>query len=248
MLRPGLGRYVLMPVFGLAAFVLIVQVLGVDRHSAVFSETGFVELGTAACFMFACGLALRLGFASNDLIPKFYRVLFRMFAFAACFVALEEINYGQYIFGWQGPEFLTERNSKHEANLHNLYGDRLSNFLRDVANLAFPTCCVVLPLVVLSRRKQLDPTHWTYYLLPKAELISIVVLAQAMSPLDKFSKRLVGVNMLVRPGELQELFWSIAAAVYVYVIYQRVLRNTDQPDVIAFPQLSEDQSELRKAA
>jgi hypothetical protein len=248
MMRHGLVRYVLMPVLGLEAFVLAVQLLDADRHSILFSENGFVELGTAACFLLAAGLALQLAFAHRELMPHRYRLLFVLFAMTACFVALEEMSYGQHIFGWRGPEFFAQYSSKHELNLHNLYGDWLSNVMRQIANVAFPTCCIILPLSAMRSRRQFDPNHWCYYLLPKTELIAIILLAQVLSPLDKLSKWLVGVSMLVRPGEVQELFWSMGAAVYVWVIKQRILTSADESDVVAFRPLFVDQSEMREAA
>jgi hypothetical protein len=181
-------------------------------------------------------------------MPQRYRLLFLLFAAVACFVALEETSYGQHIFGWHAPDFFERHSTKHELNLHNLYRDRVSNLLRQVANLSFPICCVVLPLTRLRSQRYFHPGHWSYYLLPKTELIAVVLLAQTMSPLDKLSEWLVGETMFARSGEVQELYWSVAASIYVCVIRQRVLSVVEECDVLPFRPLQVARSKMRKAA
>jgi hypothetical protein len=167
-------------------------------------------------------LAIHLTFAAKGVIPPRYRALYVLFACVALFVSLEEVSYGQHIFGWQSPKFFVQQNTKHEVNLHNLYEDRLSDILRQVANIVFPAICIALPLAAFAQRKQDDPRHWAFFLLPKFELVTIALIAQATPPLDRLSKSLVGVSMLVRAGELQELLWSIAIVMYAWTVHQRV--------------------------
>jgi hypothetical protein len=87
-----------------------------------------------------------------------------------------------------------------------------------------------------------------YYLLPKTELIATVLIAQLVSPLDKLAKWLVGVDLLARPGEVQELFWSLAAAMHMWVINRRLLDGVEQPDVFTFRPVDTNQTELRRNA
>ncbi len=62
-----------------------------------------------------------------------YRWFFAVLAAACAFVVLEEISWGQRIFGFSTPEFLKARNLQGEANIHNLftgpYRTALKNFL-----------------------------------------------------------------------------------------------------------------------
>jgi hypothetical protein len=246
--RNRTSRYVLLPIAGTVAFLLMVPLVGAKRHGWIFSENGPVEMGTAFCFAAAAVVALRLYFAGRYVVPSPYRYLFLLFAMAATFVSLEELSYGQHIFGWKPPKFFDEHSSKHEVNLHNLYGDSLSNFLRLVANAAFPLSCVFIPIAAQFRRGYFLLGHWSFYLLPQYELISIALISQGVPPIDRFFKSIGVGSIFVKAGEVQELGWSIAALMYVCVIYQRVCGVATTPDVLVFPQFRDDSAELRKAA
>lgn len=57
-------------------------------------------------------------------------------------VALEEISWGQRIFGVETPDFLTSRNLQKETNLHNLESEganRLLGFLVFAVGVALPS-------------------------------------------------------------------------------------------------------------
>ena len=65
-----------------------------------------------------------------------YRWFFVLFALAALYVVLEEISWGQRIFGFATPEFLREHNLQGEANLHNIFTGPYSTLLKDVLSIA----------------------------------------------------------------------------------------------------------------
>ena len=65
-----------------------------------------------------------------------YRWFFVFFALAALYVVLEEISWGQRIFGFATPEFLKEHNLQGEANLHNLFTGPYSTMLKDALSVA----------------------------------------------------------------------------------------------------------------
>jgi len=68
-------------------------------------------------YLFAAALlfSLRVVFS-----PSRYRPFFAVLALACLYVIMEEISWGQRIFGWSSPEFFRERNLQGETNLHNL--------------------------------------------------------------------------------------------------------------------------------
>ena len=47
-------------------------------------------------------------------------MLIALFIIGCLFMALEEISYGQWIFGWESPAFFQEINAQKETNLHNM--------------------------------------------------------------------------------------------------------------------------------
>lgn len=65
-----------------------------------------------------------------------YRWFFVLFTLAALYVVLEEISWGQRIFGFATPEFLKEHNLQGEANLHNIFTGPYSTLLKDSLSVA----------------------------------------------------------------------------------------------------------------
>lgn len=65
-----------------------------------------------------------------------YRWFFVAFALAATYVFVEEISWGQRIFGFATPEFFREHNLQGEANLHNLFTGPYSTLLKDALSIA----------------------------------------------------------------------------------------------------------------
>ncbi len=65
-----------------------------------------------------------------------YRWFFALLALACSYVFLEEISWGQRIFGFATPEFLRSRNLQGEANLHNLFTGPHKTLLKDLISIA----------------------------------------------------------------------------------------------------------------
>jgi hypothetical protein len=158
-----------------------------------------------------------------------YRLLYVVFAFAALFVALEEISYGQHLFGWRSPEYFREHNLQGEVNLHNMLGSKPSKRMHMLADLGTGIGFVALPcLLWLGRRAgtrlpaplaasaAYAPGSWTYYLAPGMELIAIVVLARLVGWLKKVPGAGVDHN------ELRELLWAWAAFGYIVLMRRRL--------------------------
>lgn len=198
----------------------------------VASEQGVVELGTAVFFLAASVLAARLALAGNAAAPGVCRLLYGLFAVAALFVALEEISYGQHLFGWSSPEYFREHNLQGEVNLHNMLGSKPSKRMHMLADLGTAIGFVALPcLLWLGRRagSRLPAPFaanaacrtgtWAYYLVPGLELVGIVVLARLVGWL----KRIPGAG--VDHNELRELLWAWAAFGYTAVMRRRLLAS-----------------------
>jgi tetratricopeptide (TPR) repeat protein len=68
--------------------------------------------------------------------PTRYRWFFSLLAVACSYVFLEEISWGQRIFGFDTPEFLKSRNLQGEANVHNLFTGPHKTLLKDAISIA----------------------------------------------------------------------------------------------------------------
>jgi hypothetical protein len=105
------------------------------------TEDGIVETASALLFLFCSIVSLAtLPLVKNALNRKVVLILFAI-GFFLCFG--EEISWGQRIFSFQTPEFMSEVNVQNEVNLHNMFGV-LSDHLFLVAIFTYG---VVLPLL-----------------------------------------------------------------------------------------------------
>lgn len=105
----------------------------------IFSERGIIEIGTAVCFLLASIVAFLLWYNTDSQRVGKWKVAYLLIGFMALFVALEEINYGQFFFEFKAPEALAKYNSKGEFNLHNLFENKPSHRLTLTASIVFPT-------------------------------------------------------------------------------------------------------------
>jgi hypothetical protein len=248
MYRRGFIVSVALPLLMLAGYLAAVRIIPPARENVLFAENGIFELGTVAFFCAAGCLAIGLCVRTRREVPARYRALWLAYALAAWFVALEELSYGQHLFGWATPQWLAAHSSKNEINLHNLNGDGLSNVMRSVADVGFPVCFLVVPLVAMMRSAAYKPGRWSHYLLPRTELVTIILVAQSLTLLENLSKWLVGASLLVRPGEVQEFFWAAAAAAYVIVLWQRLLPAEVEEPAPVILKLQFETHRHRKAA
>jgi hypothetical protein len=111
----------LFPLGLFAVCALLKAALG-PEHTAYIGlvrEDGPVEYATSVCYLAAGALA---GLAAPGLLRREERllaVLWAGFAVALVFASMEEISWGQRLFGVPTPPLL-EDNLQHEMNLHNL--------------------------------------------------------------------------------------------------------------------------------
>jgi hypothetical protein len=223
MARPQRLVLVVLPL--LLAVVSLLAV-GLDKNGVgrvLFSEQGPVELGTAALFALAGVVATGVAVRSRGAVPPAYRGFLACFAAAAFFVALEEISWGQHLFGWSSPTWFGTHNKQAELNLHNLAGSKPSNWLRTVAYVVFSGGLLVLPLVATTLPGAYRQGHWTYYLLPRLELATLIILSCIITVPNDLPKALVGnYRMGGELRELTELYQAWAAAAYAVILRRRL--------------------------
>lgn len=226
------GLYVVLPIAGIPLCAGLLSMIPASRVGWFYSENGPVELGTALFFLLAALAAVVHLVRHRARLPVVHRCLFALFALAALFVGLEEASYGQHLIGFGTPEWFEANNAKDELNLHNLYGNKPSRLMRSVGSIAIPLFCIALPLVYFRREKVWRPGHWQHHLLPRWELFAWVAMAQLATLPNKLPEELVGKWW--RLGELKELYWAIAAYVYVRLMDRRQRERTDdKPTAIA---------------
>ncbi|MEA2626936.1 MAG: hypothetical protein QOD06_2981 [Candidatus Binatota bacterium] len=186
----------------------------------VQSETGPVELGTAALFVAAASFAVAIAWRVP--LPRPCRIYYVLFASAALFVACEEVSWGQHLVGWRSPQWFAVHNKQDETNLHNLLGSKPSSWLRESAYVVFTGAFLVLPLVARKVPGSYAPGGWAYYLLPKLELAALIVLSLVITAPNK----LHGIHRMGGAlRELTELYQGWAAAGYGGLLWRRLARG-----------------------
>src|SRR5687768_2599631 len=176
------------PLASYAAYVALVVAVPETWRLWLISEVGPIELGTAALFLAAAGVAMVLAWRAAS-VPPVYRALFCLFALGGVFVALEELSYGQHMAGWSSPEWVAERNARQETNLHNLYDNFISRRMRTAANLSFPLMAVALPLFLRRRGSDYRPGSVAWFLLPQMQLACLSLVAAFCTAPQKIAQQ-----------------------------------------------------------
>jgi hypothetical protein len=221
MSRRGFALFVALPFLGFFAYLIARGVLPDRAQRPIHMENGPIEMGTAILFMLAGVLALSL--ARQSRLPVLYRSLFLLFSALCAVVALEEISYGQQLFGWNSPQWFQVNNHHQETNLHNLIGNRPSHILKSVGTYGTLIGFVIVPAALMRFKRAYRSGHWTYYLLPRMELMVSTALAYLCSVLWDCPKHILGDFWHQGWNELREFYWAAAAALYVVVMRHRLL-------------------------
>jgi peptidoglycan/LPS O-acetylase OafA/YrhL len=137
-------------------------------------EDGPVEWVTALVILvtgvLAVCVALRL--KRRHPVPRLAVVAACVFALACLLAGMEEISYGQRIFGWESSEFFVENSSQPETNIHNVLQTYLMNQgwriykTRHFLSLAMGAYGLALPMMLWIVRRQPKPGTMCYLLVP----------------------------------------------------------------------------------
>ena len=137
-----------------ATLVVVVALLAIDPalYSRLAREDGLVEWASAI-FLICAGIAVLWPTPKNLQREYPYRVnVFRWCFAGGCFlIALEEISWGQRIFGFATPSFLD--NLQHETNLHNFATNPTEN-LYYVGSFIY---LVIVPVAFSAFRRSENP-------------------------------------------------------------------------------------------
>lgn len=106
-----------LPIAYLALTLFLERMLNIACFTAC--EDGPVENTQALIMFVAFCLGVRLLRLPRGTYPDWARAFFAIGTVGAIYVALEEISYGQRIFGWMTPEMWEMVNDQSETNLHN---------------------------------------------------------------------------------------------------------------------------------
>lgn len=144
-MRPGVGFTVL--AFGVCAGAWLLESQSPERYYLWIQEDGPLEWATFWAFALAAGVWLR---KLPNPLRNFWRSAYLLVLGAGCLlVAMEEISWGQRLFGYLPPEIFLTHNYQQELNLHN-FAD--SNFRQLLLALLLGGFGVAWPLMARIRK------------------------------------------------------------------------------------------------
>jgi hypothetical protein len=218
--------FVVIPLVATASYLGCLWCWPDFAKQVLHSERGLVEMATALAFLGASCLGLRLLVRTRGRVPMWASVIYGLFAAAGIFVALEEVSYGQKLFHWDTPHWFARTNSKRETNFHNMLGNKPSNRMRQVASIGCPVVCLILPSIACMRRGRYQPSHWTFYALPRMELATLAAISLLLTALHRL--RVHGApDIWEHTAEVRELVWSVSAVFLAGILGRRLIRRTD---------------------
>jgi len=219
-LEPGFRR---VHVAGLVLFPLLFLVfLGVlvaDRETfvALLTEDGVVEWATVVGLVIAAVLAAGRARADRSRRRAY---VFAALAAVCAFVALEEISWGQRLFGIANPDFFVKYSDQKEINVHNVVQKLTHVAMKWPVGLGYVAYGALLPLLLAARVAEGGRTpRWNV-----ARLEALGVLVPPLALTRGFL--LGGLLMLDLPTfyeeELAELFG--VCALVLLLLMERVRR------------------------
>ena len=207
---------VLLPFFWFAA-------VGNDR--LLKGEAGIVENMTVLFLVLAIGFCVSSIKLANRLeLSSMLKAWLFVMILGSAYFALEEISYGQHMFGWGTGEAWKELNDQDETNLHNVHAI-FDQVPRAVLTLGILIGGVILPLYRHFRGIRLDESSARFYWQwPTLDCVTIGLLAILIRPV------LSQVELeFINTGEMKENLFALFIMLYCVSIRLR-LKSRLSPD------------------
>jgi hypothetical protein len=227
--RNNLLLYHGLPLFALVFPFIWVALAGNDR--ALKGESGMVEIAT---FLF---LVIGIGFCVSSLtitrrleLSAYLKGWLLLLIMGAAYFALEEISYGQHMFGWGTTDSWKELNDQDETNLHNVHA-LFDQVPRALLTLGILVGGVVLPLYRHFRKIQLDESNRFYWQWPTLDCVSIGLLVILIRPIQ-----MVHDSDVISTGESKEMFFALFILLYCVSLHSRLRRKA----AVASPAAAQD--------
>ncbi len=146
------------------------------------------------------------------------------------YFAGEDLNWGQYIFGWDTPEALAAINKENETNLHNI--DPIFNQRpRQVVQLWVLIAGVLVAMNWWKWPRRATAKFVPDVLWPGRGTVLLAALTTLVPVFEKIVEAIWGPEILsvgIRPSEIQEVFFAWFMLLYMFDLRGR-LRKGSQP-------------------
>ena len=209
-----------------AAFLMPFFWVGIGADDDLLkTEFGIIENLTVLFLFTAIGFCIwAFRSAGRFDAPRTLKPWIVILMLGASYFALEEISYGQHIFGWSAGETWSQINNQQETNLHNI-GGLFDQLPRSLLTLGILIGGIIMPLVRYFRRTSLPESNWLYWQWPTMDCLTagliVIFLRPVLDPLD-----LDFINI----GETKELFFAIFILLYCASLAVRLKSRSGTAD------------------
>jgi hypothetical protein len=141
-------------------------------YLSLFAEDHFFENLQALFYLLSFLAALFIGIRFFSRKEQFLGFLYLLLAFALFVILMEEISWGQRIFGIANPAFFKEHNYQGELNIHNLDLGTVVYLHLAFTVVGFVGTFAWLIRLILPAKLQVNYDHMVNYLVPSWYLAS----------------------------------------------------------------------------
>jgi hypothetical protein len=208
---------------GLPLFVILLPLVwyAITGNYAIFKgEAGIIENMTVLFLVAAIGFCIASLLRTKRLqLSGFLKAWLFILIMGAAYFALEEISYGQHMFGWGTAEAWKELNDQDETNLHNVHS-LFDQVPRALLSLGILIGGVILPLYRRSRGIRLDESSRFYWQWPTIDCVTIGLLVILIRPILS-----VVETDAINTGEMKENLIALFILLYCVSIHSRLRQS-----------------------
>ena len=225
----------LFPLLALAFPFLWVAVVG--NRDALKGESGLIEIATVLFLLVAIGYSISgISIAGRLDIRGFLKAWLVLMILGSSYFALEELSYGQHMFGWEAGETFSELNDQQETNLHNIHAI-FDQVPRAILTLGILVGGIIYPLYRRFRGIELQRSNRLYWQWPTLDCLTVallvILLRPVMSVLD---------TDVINIGETKESLFAMFIMLYCISIQWRLRELLADPAAAATAEQPEQRS------
>ena len=176
-----------------ALVALLLQSLNADLYYLMIQEDEYIEWTTFWAFISAAGIYLRKVLRSAESWTVNWCLI--SLAGFCTFVALEEISWGQRVFGYRPPEYFLAFNFQQEFNLHNIADKTLRKLAFNLVvfgyGVALPLLALIPSAAILMQRVHLIVSP--VYLLPAFSATGILMITYPFKFTGEWAELMLGL-------------------------------------------------------
>jgi len=208
---------------GLPLFVVLLPLVWyaiTGKYSVFKGESGIIENMTVLFLVVAIGFCVAsLSRAHRLGVSGFLKAWLFILILGAAYFALEEISYGQHMFGWGTAEAWKELNDQEETNLHNVHA-LFDQVPRALLTLGILIGGVILPLYRHFHDIRLDESSRFYWQWPTLDCVTIGLLVILIRPILS-----VFETEAINTGEMKENLFALFILLYCVSIHSRLRKK-----------------------